>query len=349
MARCQTTSCARVNFFQRASMPPVSRALLALRYLTILPMSRRCHAGLEDLGRAAPWFPVVGTALGLVLAAVDAGTGRVFPPLLAALLTVTVWKLLTGGLHLDGLADCLDGLSGRDPATRLAIMSDSRIGTFGAIGLILFLMLELAAVSELPPGTRWRTLVAAPAIARRFIGHLDVPLSARGEAQCVAQARRLAGASIAALYTSDLGRARRSGEIIGAPHGLTPTLVPDLREMAMGRWEGLTADEIRAREPEAFADWMGRIGEFPFPEGESVPDLLARAGPAFDAIVAGAPGRAIAIVAHGGTNRALLCRALGLPLGRLLALGQDSGALSVLERDGDGWALHRLNEGPMTQ
>ena len=142
---------------------------------------------------------------------------------------------------------------------------------------------------------------------------------------------------------------RAGGVFRVAMIGEPPTLVPDLREMAMGRWEGLTADEIRAREPEAFADWMGRIGEFPFPEGESVPDLLARAGPAFDAIVAGAPGRAIAIVAHGGTNRALLCRALGLPLGRLLALGQDYGALSVLERAGDGWALHRLNEGPMPQ
>jgi len=187
----------------------------------------------------------------------------------------------------------------------------------------------------------------AQADPRRFIGHLDVPLSERGEAQCRAQARRLRDVAIAALYTSDLVRARRSGEIIGAPHGLTPTLVTDLREMAMGRWEGLTADEIREREPDAFADWMARIGEFPFPEGESVPDLLARAGPAFDAIVARAPGPAIAIVAHGGTNRALLCRALGLPLARLLALGQDYGALSVLERAHDGWALCRLNERPV--
>ncbi len=187
----------------------------------------------------------------------------------------------------------------------------------------------------------------AQADPRRFIGHLDVPLSERGEAQCRAQARRLRDVAIAALYTSDLVRARRSGEIIGAPHGLTPTLVTDLREMAMGRWEGLTADEIRQREPDAFADWMARIGEFPFPEGESVPDLLARAGPAFDAIVARAPGPAIAIVAHGGTNRALLCRALGLPLARLLALGQDYGALSVLERAHDGWALCRLNERPV--
>jgi alpha-ribazole phosphatase len=187
----------------------------------------------------------------------------------------------------------------------------------------------------------------AQADPRRFIGHLDVPLSAHGEAQCGAQARRLRDVPLTALYTSDLARARRSGEIVGGPHRLTPTIVPDLREMAMGRWEGLTADQIRQREPDAFADWMARIGEFPFPEGESVPDLVARAGPAFDAIVAKASGSAIAIVAHGGTNRALLCRALGLPLARLLALGQDYGALTVLERRREAWALRRLNERPM--
>jgi broad specificity phosphatase PhoE len=181
---------------------------------------------------------------------------------------------------------------------------------------------------------------------RRFIGHLDVPLSPDGEAQCAAQARRLAGTPLEAIYSSDLERARRSGEIIGAPHGLSPEPLSALREMAMGRWEGLTADEIRAREPEAFADWMSRIGEFPFPEGESVSDLVARAGAAFDRIVASAPRRAIAIVAHGGTNRALLCRALGLPWSRLLALGQDYGALSVLERIRAGWVLRRLNETP---
>ena len=181
---------------------------------------------------------------------------------------------------------------------------------------------------------------------RRFIGHLDVPLSPGGEAQCATQARRLAALRIDALYSSDLERARRSGEIIGAPHGLTPTPLPALREMAMGRWEGLTADEIRAREPDAFRDWMTRIGDFPFPDGESVPDLVARAGPAFDRIVAAAPAGAVAIVAHGGTNRALLCRALGVPLERLLAFGQDYGALSVLEWTSRGWLLRRLNERP---
>jgi alpha-ribazole phosphatase len=187
----------------------------------------------------------------------------------------------------------------------------------------------------------------AGAETRRFIGHLDVPLSPRGERQCAAQAGRLRTVELAAIYSSDLVRARRSAEIIGAPHGLTPTIVPALREMAMGRWEGLTADEIRRREPEAFADWMARVGEFPFPEGESVPDLVARVVPAFEGIAAAFPGRAVAVVAHGGTNRALLCHAFGLSLGRLLAFGQDYGALTVLQAWADRWALRRLNESPM--
>ena len=182
---------------------------------------------------------------------------------------------------------------------------------------------------------------------RRFIGHLDVPLSPVGERQCEAQAARLRGVELAAVFSSDLARSRRSAQIIGAPHGLAPTAVPALREMAMGRWDGLTAAEIRAREPEAFADWMARVGQFPFPGGESVPDLVARVVPAFEAIAAAHAGRAIAIVAHGGTNRALLCHVFGLPLGRLLAFGQDYGALTVLEGGSRGWALRRLNETPM--
>jgi broad specificity phosphatase PhoE len=182
---------------------------------------------------------------------------------------------------------------------------------------------------------------------RRFIGHLDVPLSPRGEQQSLAQAARLASVKLAALYTSDLARARRTGEIIGGPHGLVPRVVPALREMAMGRWEGLTAAAIQRDEPVKFAEWMANVGEFPFPDGESVPDLEARAWPAFESITGAHAGQTIAIVAHGGTNRALLCRALGLPSGRLLSMGQDYGALTVLERIDTAWRLRHLNERPM--
>ena len=140
--------------------------VLAARYLTIVPLPGRPTHGVDALGRAAGWFPVVGLGLGLVLVGVERVTSVLFPSLLAALLTVTVWKVLTGGLHLDGLADCLDGLVGKDAEHRLSIMRDSRIGAFGAVGLILFLLLEIAAVAELPSGLRWRALLVLPALAR---------------------------------------------------------------------------------------------------------------------------------------------------------------------------------------
>ena len=178
---------------------------------------------------------------------------------------------------------------------------------------------------------------------RRFIGHLDVPLSPLGEAQVGALAARLRGVALDAIYCSDLRRTRRSAEILAAPHRLTPISDAALREFAMGRWDGLTAEEIRALDPSAFEAWMGDVGRFQFPGGESLPDLEARAWPAFEAIVTRHAGGAVAIVAHGGSNRMILCRALGLGPGRLLALGQDYAALSVLEGTGARWTLRVLN------
>jgi adenosylcobinamide-GDP ribazoletransferase len=143
----------------------VTRLVNAARYLTIVPLpgASTHHQG---PGAAAAWFPVVGLAIGGLLAIVDRVTSALFVPLLAALLTVTAWKLVTGGLHLDGLADTLDGLTGRDPGQRLAIMRDSRIGAFGAIGLVLFLLLEIAAVSGIEASARGAALVLAPVVGR---------------------------------------------------------------------------------------------------------------------------------------------------------------------------------------
>jgi adenosylcobinamide-GDP ribazoletransferase len=147
-------------------MRGVSGLLAAARYLTIVPLPGASERDPDALGRASAWFPVVGLAIGLGLVAIDRVASLLFPPILAALLTVTGWKLATGGLHLDGLADCLDGLMGRDRAHRLAIMRDSRIGVFGALGLIFLLLLELTALAELFSAARWRALLVAPAIGR---------------------------------------------------------------------------------------------------------------------------------------------------------------------------------------
>jgi broad specificity phosphatase PhoE len=188
---------------------------------------------------------------------------------------------------------------------------------------------------------RHGTVVGAE--TRRFIGHLDVPLSPRGEVELGRLARRLAAVPLAAVYASDLARTRRSADILAAPHGLPVTPRAGLREFAMGEWEGLTAEEIRARAPDAYAAWMADVGRFQFPGGENLQQVAARAWTAFEAIVAAHDGAPVAIVAHGGSNRAIVCRALGMSLDRLLALGQDYGALTMLERGDGGWSLRLLN------
>jgi adenosylcobinamide-GDP ribazoletransferase len=140
--------------------------ILALRFLTIVPVPGREAAGPGALGRAGWWFPPVGLGLGLALAVADRLLAWLLPVSLAAVLVIALWKVLTGGLHLDGLADCLDGLGGRDPEERRAIMRDSRIGVFGAAGLALCLGLGAVALAESPAMWRSRVLVLAPALGR---------------------------------------------------------------------------------------------------------------------------------------------------------------------------------------
>jgi adenosylcobinamide-GDP ribazoletransferase len=141
---------------------------LALSFLTTLPV-RAPSAPPRSLGRAAPWFPVVGAIVGALLAVAWWGLGYVFPPVLGAVLMVALWAALTGGLHLDGLADCGDGLlAAVPPERRLEIMRDPRLGTFGGLSLFLFLLLKVFAIASLPPASPvgWYALLMAPALAR---------------------------------------------------------------------------------------------------------------------------------------------------------------------------------------
>jgi len=118
---------------------------LALTFLTKLPWPWRGPADAAALARSMFWFPWVGALLGAGFWGAWAGLQRVLPAAAAAalLLTLTVW--ITGGLHLDGLADTADGLGGgRTPAEALRIMKDSRVGAFGVIGLILVLLLKFS-------------------------------------------------------------------------------------------------------------------------------------------------------------------------------------------------------------
>jgi adenosylcobinamide-GDP ribazoletransferase len=140
--------------------------ILALRFLTVLPVPGREAVGPAALGRAAWWFPVVGLILGAGLALAGRLADALWPPLVASAVLVATWKVVTGGIHLDGLADSLDGLAGRDAAGRVAIMRDSRIGVFGAAGLAMVLLLAVAALAGLSASLRLRVLMLAPTIGR---------------------------------------------------------------------------------------------------------------------------------------------------------------------------------------
>jgi adenosylcobinamide-GDP ribazoletransferase len=144
---------------------------LALGFLTVLP-ARPVPYEPDGLGRAAAWFPIVGLLLGVLLAAAHFAALALFGPPLAAVAAVALWAVLTGGLHLDGLADCCDGLLVSAPrARRLEILRDPRVGSFAVVGLVLALLLKVAAILSLPataPGlllapvwARWWILVAA--------------------------------------------------------------------------------------------------------------------------------------------------------------------------------------------
>lgn len=140
--------------------------ILAVRFLTIVPVAGREAVGPGALGRAAWWFPVVGLGIGACLVATERLLSVVFPPLLGAILLVSVWKILTGGVHLDGLADAVDGIAGRDPERRIAIMRDSHLGVFGAIALGLCLLISVGALDAVPAGRRPPVLLLAPAVGR---------------------------------------------------------------------------------------------------------------------------------------------------------------------------------------
>ncbi len=129
----------------------VRLALVAVGYMTRLPLPAWVGHGAWGLDRAARYFPLAGLLVGAVGALVLAGARVGLPPLAAAGLALAAMVALTGALHEDGLADTLDGLGGgwtRDDALR--IMKDSRIGAYGAAGLVLLLGIKAAVLAELP-------------------------------------------------------------------------------------------------------------------------------------------------------------------------------------------------------
>ena len=136
----------------------ISLLICAVQFLTRLPTPRLKNFQPDWIARSARYFPVAGQMVGLICSAVWLVASLVWPGPPAAVLAVAAGVLATGGFHEDGLADTADGLGGgQSKARRLEIMKDSRIGSYGALALVLVLMLKASLLAGLP---LWRGAAA---------------------------------------------------------------------------------------------------------------------------------------------------------------------------------------------
>jgi adenosylcobinamide-GDP ribazoletransferase len=133
--------------------------LIALQFLTILPIRVRGSYQQKDYTRALLFFPTVGLIIGLIISSVGL-LPLPYPKSVIIILTLIVSFLITGGLHLDGLADTCDGFYGQKPKERrLEIMKDSAIGVMGALGLISIILLKGAFLFMVPVELWFSTLI----------------------------------------------------------------------------------------------------------------------------------------------------------------------------------------------
>jgi adenosylcobinamide-GDP ribazoletransferase len=141
-----------------------------MRFLTVIPIPFAKATDERIFTSSMMFFPLVGFFIGVVCAFLSYLLSLFFSPFMTSALVVALWVVLTGALHLDGFADTADGIGGgRDREERLAIMKDSRIGTFGAVSLFLVLILKVAFLSELTESYPIFSVILAAATGRWVI------------------------------------------------------------------------------------------------------------------------------------------------------------------------------------
>jgi alpha-ribazole phosphatase len=179
----------------------------------------------------------------------------------------------------------------------------------------------------------------------RFTGHSDAPLSMTGRAQARSVAQRLRMAPFTTVVSSDLARATQTAEeIVAARPGVRLSLDPDLREIALGAWEGLTYAEVHDQQPAALAAWQNDPINGAPPGGETALALQRRVVRAIGRWWAPEPEARLVWVTHGGVISALLCHALGLDLTRRWQFRRDNASITELDVGDDYIIVMRLND-----
>jgi len=143
------------------------KLLSALQFLTIIPV-RIKKVSDKDIAGSIAWFPAIGLVLGLILAAAaNLGRHTGFPDLAMSAILIMLLTVITGGIHLDGLADLSDALgSGKGKDEMLAIMRDSRIGSMGAIAIAGCLILKIAFLFSIPANNQFKSIILMCVVSR---------------------------------------------------------------------------------------------------------------------------------------------------------------------------------------
>ncbi|MHB8770956.1 MAG: adenosylcobinamide-GDP ribazoletransferase [Syntrophales bacterium] len=152
----------------------MQRFLAALQFLTILPLAGGRNPGEGVLGGSLPFFPLVGLLIGAAISLADWGLGHILPLGVTSVVTVILLIAVSGGLHIDGLADTADGLFSSRPRDRvLEIMRDSRTGPMGVAAVISVVLLKAALIASLAGPWRWWVLAMMPLAGRcALIAHM---------------------------------------------------------------------------------------------------------------------------------------------------------------------------------
>jgi broad specificity phosphatase PhoE len=176
----------------------------------------------------------------------------------------------------------------------------------------------------------------------RLVGQVDALLTDKGLHQAQSWGKALSDVQFRGIFCSDLTRAIRTAEIIAGGSQSLIKVLPQLREINLGEWDGLTHDEVKMRSLEGW-DSRGRdLAGYRPPGGESFLDLSSRIIPVFEEIVFQTEGK-ILIVGHAGVNRTILCHVLGMPLVNLLRICQDYACLNIIERSEGSFRLRIMN------
>ena len=176
--------------------------LIALQFLTRAPMPW-IKADEAEIGAASGFFPLAGAAIGAAAAALYFGASRILPHGISVIIVLIFTAAITGAIHEDGLADSLDGFGGgwtREAV--LSIMKDSRIGTFGTLGLIFLVLSKYSFLSLVNPSALWRWLVFAHTASRWSMLPLCVGLKyarEQGQGKLVARRISISGAAIGTI------------------------------------------------------------------------------------------------------------------------------------------------------